>query len=399
MHRLLLGLLCVLYACTSATTSSRPTNAGEQRENDATGVSQQRAEEEMIVEPAPEQVTKPSPPWPEGYGPRCPRYRSISTIDFVSCAVCDEGSVHCWGVMSSGVLAGRGGRGFSDVARIDAVNDAELVANDYLIACVLREGGKVACWGEWDDRLSSALPASKPLLAKELREVPLPHAATEIAVGGYHGCAILSTNEVACWGRNDWGQVGVMRDASSTALPRILPGLRARRLAVSGGVSCAIDLKKHVWCWGWNGGGALGTGDREQRIGPVLINGISDAVELAVHAGRVCTQTVKGEVWCWGGEDESGFSGKTPSPSLRRAPAGQIAAVDEETFSVITPDGAVYVVGLDGSTNNEVAELPPVQSMASGNGGSCAILVSGALRCWGTNLRGELVVAQKKAQP
>ena len=218
-------------------------------------------------------------------------------------------------------------------------------------------------------------------------------------MGGYHGCAILSTNEVACWGRNDWGQVGVMRSASPTNLPRIVPGLRARRLVASGGVSCAIDLKKGVWCWGWNGGGALGTGDSKQRIGPVPIHGISDVVEIVTHAGRVCAQTEKGAVWCWGGEDESGFSGKTTLPSIRPAPAGQLAAVSEESFTVITPDGAVQVVALDGSTNDKVAELSLVQSLASGNGGACAIVASGALRCWGTNLRGELVVAQRKAQP
>ncbi len=318
-------------------------------------------------------------------------------MGLVSCAACNDGAAHCWGVSSSGVLVGRGGRGFSDVVRIDSVNDAEMIENDYLIACVLRRGGKVACWGEWDDRLSRALSPRAQLLAKELREVPLPHAATELAVGGYHACALLSTDEVACWGRNEWGQVGVMSDASSTALPRILPGLRAQRLVVSGGVSCAIDLKKRVWCWGWNGGGAMGTGDSEQHFGPVLIKGISGVVKLVTHAGRVCAQTMKGEIWCWGGEDESGFSGKTPLPSIRRAPTGQLAAVDEETFSVIARDGAVHVVALDGSTSNKVDELPPVQSMASGNEGSCAILTSGALRCWGTNLRGEIVVAQKKA--
>lgn len=320
-------------------------------------------------------------------------------MDLVSCAVCNDGAAHCWGVTSSGVLVGRGGRGFSDVVRIDSVNDVETVKNDYLIACMLRKGGRVACWGEWDDRLSRTTSASTALLAKELREVHLPHAATEVAVGGYHACALLSTDEVACWGRNEWGQVGVMSDASSTALPRLLPGLRARHLVASGGVSCAIDLKRRVWCWGWNGGGALGTGDSEQHPGPVLIKGITDAVTLAMYGGRVCAQTMGGEIWCWGGEDESGFSRKTPLPSVRRAPTGQLAAVDDEAFSVITADGAVHVVSLEDSTSKTVADLPPVQSLASGNGGSCAILASGELRCWGTNLRGELVVAQKKAQP
>jgi alpha-tubulin suppressor-like RCC1 family protein len=392
MQRILSSALFALCACSGATTSS--TNVGEQAKADEAGVAPQGAPAELIVERAPEQVRKPLPPWPGGYGPRCGRYKSISTIDLVSCAVCDDGRVHCWGGMSSGVLAGHAGRSFSDVVRVEAVNDAELVANGLDLACVLRKSERVTCWGEW-----VAPPGIVAPPAKELREVPLPHPAIEVAVGSYHGCALLSTDEVACWGDNDWGQVGVMRDAASTALPRVLPSLRARHIVADGSVSCAIDLKKRVWCWGWNGGGAMGTGDSEQRVGPVLINAITDAVEIAVHAGRVCAQTAKGDIWCWGGEDESGFSKKTPMPSLRRAPAGQLAAVDEETFSVIEPNGSVYVVNQESSASERVPNLPPVQSLASKNGGACAILVSGELRCWGTNLHGELVVAQKKPTP
>jgi len=40
-------------------------------------------------------------------------------------------------------------------------------------------------------------------------DVPLDAAATAIAVGYYHTCAVLNGSKVRCWGANEVGQLGL----------------------------------------------------------------------------------------------------------------------------------------------------------------------------------------------
>lgn len=81
-----------------------------------------------------------------------------------------------------------------------------------LRGCVLREGGSVWCWGgngcdAW--LLEGAIPNDctweEPL---DPVEVELGVAATQIAVGGAHACALLVDGSVWCWGLNFGGQLG-----------------------------------------------------------------------------------------------------------------------------------------------------------------------------------------------
>jgi len=38
--------------------------------------------------------------------------------------------------------------------------------------------------------------------------------ATAIAVGAYHSCALLENASVKCWGRNNYGQLGIDNDTT-----------------------------------------------------------------------------------------------------------------------------------------------------------------------------------------
>ena len=72
-------------------------------------------------------------------------------------------------------------------------------------------------------------------------------------------------------------------------------------------------------------------------------------------------------------------------------PPGRLAGVEGDTILVLGVDGTVSIAA-GGAAAKVVVGLPPARALASGNGGRCAILHSGELRCWGTNLRGELVL-------
>ncbi len=81
-------------------------------------------------------------------------------------------------------------------------------------------------------------------------------------LGSRHGCALLKTGKVSCWGSNEKGQLGRGmaspplndRHWSETLEDKALPvvGLPDRAVQVAAGsdASCALLANGDVWCWG-----------------------------------------------------------------------------------------------------------------------------------------------------
>ncbi len=181
-----------------------------------------------------------------------------------------------------------------------------------------------------------------------------------LSVGHSHSCAVLESGEVRCWGFNWYGQLG-----NGTTKDRITPspvtGLSQGVVEVIAGFShtCAVVESGEVVCWGGNEDGQLGDGTEEDSTTPVEVVGLSsDARAIAVGMNHSCALLDTGGVQCWGsntvGQLGSGSTGGTSAP--------------------------VAVVGLSSG----------VQAIAAGGLHTCALLDSGAVRCWGVNLNGQL---------
>src|SRR5438094_587618 len=94
---------------------------------------------------------------------------------------------------------------------------------------------------------------------------------TAILVGGRaspdtaHACLVTAAGGVACWGKNDYGQLG---DGSNVdrSVPAPVSGLESGIVSVAAGGahSCALDTSGGVRCWGSNSGGQLGNGSPSQ---------------------------------------------------------------------------------------------------------------------------------------
>lgn len=340
-----------------------------------------------IASPAavpPERITRPTAPWPPGRGPSCPGYAAVSPDGLLSCAACRDGTVHCWGDMSTRLVPPDQRRRPADVTVIAGITDAAAVSSGFNRACVLGPAGAVRCWGE------QPLPT----------EVALPAKALVVDVGDLHACAVLATHEVACWGFNDWRQLGVdvSPGGKSWGLPpQMVPGLRADRIAVAANVSCAVDVTHRAWCWGWNGSGALGTGDRKSRPGRTRIGAFDDVVDVATDGSRACLQRTGGDVWCWGQPDR--LERSTPPPRLvGRFPASRSLVVDGDTVGTLGLDGAVTTATGHAAPALRT-DLPQARALSSRPGATCAILETGELRCWGDNQHGYLVLAVDGTDP
>ncbi|NOY94464.1 MAG: hypothetical protein GXP55_25080 [Deltaproteobacteria bacterium] len=252
-------------------------------------------------------------------------------------------------------------------------DDAIDVAAGAGFTCALRASGRVACWGRNDHgQLGDGTRANHSTLA----EVPGIVDAIELDVDGSgraglgHSCALRATGGVLCWGLGDHGQLGDGTTTDSLS-PIAVPGLTdAVHIAVGFGHTCAIHLDGSISCWGRNDYGQLGDGTTVERLTPVTVIGIDDAVEIGAGGGNLtryltCARRASGHVACWGSNINGQLGDGTTHDTC---PGG--------TDCSALP---VTVAGLSGAT-----------SLTVGAGHACVISAAGPTLCWGRNLEQQL---------
>jgi alpha-tubulin suppressor-like RCC1 family protein len=181
-----------------------------------------------------------------------------------------------------------------------------------------------------------------------------------LALGGTHTCALNTAGGVVCWGNNRFGQLGNGSNINSgvpVAASRLTAGVTS--LAAGWSHTCALRSSGGLECWGTNSKGQLGNASFLESRSPSAVYGLQEGVQ-AVAAGHrhTCALMETGAVKCWG-ENVSGAVGD--GSSLNR-------------------NEPVDVTGLTGG----------VVALEAGAGHTCALLESGAVRCWGWNPNGQL---------
>ena len=192
--------------------------------------------------------------------------------------------------------------GNATFAPVDLGEPAVAVTAGAYHSCALLASGAVRCWG-WNDygQLGGANlpPGGSP--ASAATTVDIPTAKAIAATGAFHSCAVLETGSVACWGQDDAGQLGVMRDptAGSVVPGKLVDlgrGRSARSVAAGASHTCALLDDFSVKCWGYNAHGELGIGDSlnrgdDETLGddlPVVALGRDPVSTLTVGANHAC---------------------------------------------------------------------------------------------------------------
>ena len=207
---------------------------------------------------------------------------------------------------------------------------------------------------------------------------PTPMLATRITTGNAHACAVLATGALECWGYNHYGQVGSGSISIRVTSPEVVTGLGATVAAVATGDmhTCALTTTKRVLCWGQNDHGQLGRGNGVDQGGtPQTIPDNTEhdvdlgdgevAAQVVCGAEHTCARTSQGDVFCWG-----------------RGEQGQLGHEDLENF------GDEIGESLAGRGPVELGEAAVELSVGAYH--TCALLVSGAVRCWGRANLGQL---------
>jgi cysteine-rich repeat protein len=247
--------------------------------------------------------------------------------------------------------------------------------------CVLLESGSVRCWGRNDSGnlgYGNTLHIGDNEFPATAGDVELGAVATKVVAGFGHTCALTETGTVRCWGAaGTSGKLGYpgVTFVGSSDVPADVGDVDVGGVVVDIDLgtnhTCALLENGAVRCWGSGGVGRLGYGNTENigdnetpaSAGDVDIGGVAE--ELIVGSAHNCVRFANGGVRCWGYDAWRGWLG-----------LGMIIdAIGDDELPSSTP-----LLDLGG----------PANSLTSGNGMTCTLLLGNEVRCWGDNDLGQL---------
>jgi len=237
---------------------------------------------------------------------------------FHGCAVRSSGRVFCWGRNDSGQLGDGTTTTRPTPVRVEGpgVAGAIQVAGGTSHSCLLRQIGRVTCWGsnqfgQLGDGTTTARPDPTP--------IPTLTNVTQLDVAHFHSCALRGSGRVFCWGSNFHGQTGNGTRFNNQPTPvRVVNLTSVVGMGLDGQHSCAIRSSGRVFCWGLNTDGQLGDGTTTDRPTPVRVVGplMVSATQLALSSNHSCGVRANGRGYCWGanGFGQLGDGTTTDSP-------------------------------------------------------------------------------------
>ena len=171
------------------------------------------------------------------------------------------------------------------------------VAGDGWSTCGLRVGGEVWCWGsnQFGQLGDGTL---------EDRADPVKVASDEtwvqVSYGDVHACAVSAAGTLWCWGDNTYGQAGLGADWGPYPVPTQV-GTKTDWVYVgAGGMhSCGLDASGTAYCWGRADYGALGIPDVGYAYEPAEVPG-GPWSQLSVGGTHNCAIRADTTAWCWG---------------------------------------------------------------------------------------------------
>lgn len=325
-----------------------------------------------------------------------------------TCALTTGGGVYCWGANWYGQL----GDG-TTTSRSTPVSVAGLGTGVTSLSagrshtCAVSQEKGAQCWGfNGDGQLgnNSTAHASVPTDVSGLSS-----GVVAVTAGGHHSCVLMQDGGAQCWGFNAFGQLGD-GTTENNLVPTEVEGLQGQGLRLAAGRyhTCALT-SAGVQCWGWNEHGAVGDGSVQNRPNPQPVSGLTGQV-AAVTAGErhTCALLTSGELRCWGGNSLGQLG--LGWPLWRTAPVDSPVLIN--TAQVVAGETHACAVTASGEArcwgNNDVGQLgdgtniarsepTPVQGLSSGisqvatySGHTCALTMTGGVKCWGNNEFGQL---------
>jgi hypothetical protein len=309
--------------------------------------------------------------------------------------------------------------------------------------CALLTTGNVRCWGfgglgALGYGNSNVIGDDETPAAAGPVALGVGRTATAVVTGDFHSCALLDDKSVRCWGFGGDGRLGYANinsigdDEPASAAGPVDLGGPAKTISAGAGHTCAVMVNGDLRCWGYGNSGALGYGNTDSigdnetpaAVAPVPLGTARTATAVSAGFDFTCAlldaRPDLGNVRCFG-QNRNGRLGlpgigdtgnlRTPGsfpPIDLGGTATAIAAGGNHACAILAVSGSVRCWGLGlsgqlgyGNTDNigdneTPASVAPVQlggpaeAISAGAKHTCAILVGGSVRCWGSNRTGQL---------
>jgi alpha-tubulin suppressor-like RCC1 family protein len=318
-------------------------------------------------------------------------------------------------------------------ARFDAIRVTQVAAGSNH-TCALLDTGAVRCWGYGaNGRLGYGNTDTigddeAPAFAGD---VDVGGTVTQLAAGVSHTCALLDAGAVRCWGDGDFGRLGygntdtIGDDETPASAGDVDVGGTVTQIAAGAFHTCALLDFGAVRCWGRGLSGQLGYGNTDTigddetpaSAGNVIVGGT--VTQIAAGGNYTCALLETGAVRCWGagsfgplgyGNVNSIGDDETPASAgsvIVGGTVAQVAAGDAHTCALLDT-GAVRCWGFGangrlgyGNTNSigddeipasagDIGVGGTVTHITTGGGHTCALRDTGAVRCWGLGTSGAL---------
>jgi alpha-tubulin suppressor-like RCC1 family protein len=196
-------------------------------------------------------------------------------------------------------------------------------------ACAIDTTGVLWCWGS-NDTGESGLDTAPPTgVVTSPTQVSLPNGnkVVSVAKGLDFTCAtdgVAGAGQVYCWGNNDYGQLGDAASPDYTYYgpsPKLVLGLGAKAVGVTAGYdhACAWLADGTAACWGSNDYGQLGIGSFDDKGSANAVTGVTGVTSMCAGTQHTCALGSHG-AQCWGssyvGQVGIGVDGQIPAPTL-----------------------------------------------------------------------------------
>lgn len=325
-------------------------------------------------------------------------FSDVLSINYHStCVILDDNSTKCWGIGSRGKTGHGNTASLSDSATetgdtmpaLDFGGDNAIqISVGYLHTCAVLQNNNVKCWGESGyGELGLGITTDQVKKPKDVAIVNLGtgHTATKVSAGVYHTCALLDDGNVKCWGRNNYGQLGLGNTTTlgdeggemgdTLAYVNLGTSKTAIDIEVQAYSSCAILNDNTVKCWGHNSYGSLGigstvtTGDAGSEMGDVLIPvnlGVGrTATKLYGGLYQMCAKLDNADVKCWGRNNNAQLG------------QGHLFDIGKSALSLGNNLSAMNLSSTGSILNLQANEYS-----------ACAVLSNNTLKCFGADFYG-----------
>lgn len=242
----------------------------------------------------------------------------------MTCAIASAQHLWCWGDRQGARFTGPGIDPVPRVIRPDltfeVIEAGHSLQGGHL--CAITTDNALWCWGQNPRGEVGVPPVAEVPAMVRVEGIP---PVRSVSIGGEHTCAVDLTDQVWCWGDNGWGQLGTPGSEGMVShVPLRVEGLPAVAMVAAGSFhTCAIDRAGGLWCWGRNEFGQLGLRDRNDRAVPEQVDPRSRFRVVRSTGNESCALVVDGGVVCWGRgyqQDTDYLTPREGHPAIRTAP-------------------------------------------------------------------------------